>query len=119
MSEKGEIPFAFIDGYSFGDRLLEGAMFKITITKDNKFKAETLPKDKDYLDGLNMKKWMKAALEYVKDNDIFFVDANCNEEAWIVDEFGKINPHISNTRQPIEIPSVKWSDIKDEIIKTR
>ena len=57
-----------VDGYAFGDRLLEGVMFKITL-KGRKVTAENLPEDEGYMAGLNKKLWLKAAVEFALDGD--------------------------------------------------
>ena len=48
-----------IDGYSFGDRLLEGVMF--TINKEGK--ARIQEEDAGYFKGLNKEHWLKLAEE--------------------------------------------------------
>lgn len=57
---------AYFDGYAFGDRLLEGVMFKATVTK-GKLSVEPCPDAERYLKDLNRKKWLKEALQYAKD----------------------------------------------------
>jgi len=66
----GEIPCAIFDGYSVGDTLLEGVMFKVYY-KNNILKVELNSKDdKDYCRKLNMKYFNKEALEHAKELDI-------------------------------------------------
>lgn len=62
---------AYFNGYNFGDRLLEGVIFKATIQNDGTMKVEVTPASADYLRGLNAKKWLKEALEYAQGNDLF------------------------------------------------
>jgi len=119
MTDRGEIPYAFVNGYNFGDRLLEGVMFKITITKNNKFKAEALRKDMDYLKGLNLKKWLGSAEAFANSNDIFYTNEKENEEAWVVDEQGRIHPQLSKSKVPvpIEVPSTTFADLMKSVEK--
>ena len=54
-----EVKKAYFDGYSVGDRLLEGVIFEITIVK-GKIKARAVPGiDANYFADLNEKKWIK------------------------------------------------------------
>lgn len=76
---------AYIDGYSVGDRMLEGVMFKITITDNNKFKAELADeRDKAYTDQLNMKYWIPKVEEFCEGNDIFCDNPSGNGDEMIV-----------------------------------
>jgi hypothetical protein len=56
------------DGYSFGDRLLEGVMFEADI-EDNQIRDVRIAPSHDdsYWEDLNQKKWLKEAEQYVKD----------------------------------------------------
>lgn len=63
---------AGIDGYSFGDRLLEGVMFIISITKDGELKAKVQDSDKDYFSDLNEERWLASAVSHAEENDIFY-----------------------------------------------
>lgn len=66
----GELDYVLMDGYSFGDRLLEGVMFEVR--KDNKnFQVQISQESEDYFNGLNKKKWLKEATSYASKNDIF------------------------------------------------
>lgn len=62
---------AYIDGYHFGDRLLEGVMFRVTV-KDGDLSVEVIEQCKKYFSRLNQEMWLGAALAYAKDNDIFY-----------------------------------------------
>ena len=56
-----------IDGYDFGDRLLEGIMFEIEFSANGKIvSVKTDPDAEAYLDDLNKKKWLKAAKVHAK-----------------------------------------------------
>ena len=62
---------AYFDGYSFGDRLLEGVIFEMTLTPakdDINVKVST---GVDYFNDLNTAKWLQAAKEFALKNDEF------------------------------------------------
>jgi hypothetical protein len=59
-----------VDGYNFGDRLLEGVNFAVTIDPTTvKVVAVELhnPRDKEYFETLNTAHWLKVAEEYVQE----------------------------------------------------
>ena len=62
---------AKLDGYRVGERLLEGMHFLLTINDDGRLSVETPQSAKDYMSKLNEERWLKQALDYVKDNDLF------------------------------------------------
>jgi hypothetical protein len=103
---------AKIDGYSFGDRLLEGVMFIITIQEDGTLKAETEPSAKSYMEDLNEKKWLKEALKEAESTDIFYAANNGNEDWVLMDTEGKLNYDDGTPApQPIIIQTVKIGNL--------
>lgn len=62
---------AYFDGYSVGERLLEGLMFSCEIQNDGSIVVEFVELDDPYVQGLNTAKWRAEALQYAKDNDVF------------------------------------------------
>jgi hypothetical protein len=70
---------AYIDGYPFGERILDGVIFEITIENDA-FKAKITPKCADYFAKLNEKRWLAEAEEYAARNDVFGVDPDMREQ---------------------------------------
>jgi hypothetical protein len=62
---------AMIDGYSFGDRMLEGVMFIITIEDDGSLSAEVHPNHANYFNQLNTQMWLERAVESAKTTDCF------------------------------------------------
>lgn len=62
---------AKFDGYAFGDRMLEGVMFVATIEEDKTLSVAIDPDSADYFSDLNEKKWLKEALNYALENDMF------------------------------------------------
>lgn len=71
---------AYIDGYAFGDRLLEGVPFKITVKSDGTLAASLVNPNGGYEKGLNRRKWEKDAKDYAKDCDMFFANADLSGE---------------------------------------
>jgi hypothetical protein len=65
----GDIDHVLMDGYGFGDRLLEGVMFEVRVGKKG-LQVRVQDDCSDYFSGLNKKKWLKEAAEYAKDNDV-------------------------------------------------
>jgi hypothetical protein len=62
----GHIDEFKIDGYPFGDRLLEGVMFTI----DKYGKARIQEEDKAYFKRLNEKHWCELAEEHATEADV-------------------------------------------------
>lgn len=71
---------AYFDGYSFGDRLLEGVMFKAELLPDGYLEVSTAPGSVTYMKNLNEKKWLDEALKHAIDNDIFYERENQHGE---------------------------------------
>ena len=65
--------FSFaVDGYHFGDRLLEGVYFNVTAEGDPDVKltvtnVEVRPDAANYFDNLNTTKWLKKASDFAQD----------------------------------------------------
>lgn len=73
--ENGEIVrTAYFDGYAFGDRILEGVRFRCDVQKDGTLKVECAPRSRDYFSTLAEKKWLKDALAFAEEADIFSED---------------------------------------------
>lgn len=67
-SKCGIVDKVRVDGYPFGDRLLEGVYFIVTPTKDT-VKASLDPEFNSYFEsqGISKKKWEREATNYAKD----------------------------------------------------
>ena len=75
---------AYFSGYSFGDRLLEGVMFKATVNDNGSLSVEVCDSSKDYMRGLNGNKWIKEAYEYAAGNDVFSETENGGEDLCLI-----------------------------------
>ena len=60
----GDIDHALVDGYGFGDRLLEGVMFNIMVIGDKIIAMAATKEDAVYIDDLNKEKWLAEAAVY-------------------------------------------------------
>ena len=73
-------PF-LINGYFFGDRILEDVMFEVSIDKQGK--AYYTGYDKSpYTEGLNMEHWIKRCSEYLENADILEC-SRCNHDVYL------------------------------------
>lgn len=69
------ITTAYFDGYGFGDRLLEGVIFKAEIANEGASMVVTfLNPDGEYEKGLNQNKWLAEAAQYAQDCPDCFCD---------------------------------------------
>jgi len=91
----GDIDHVLINGYHFGDRLLEGVYFKVTI-KDEEFKVVLAEGEEHYCKQLDMKHWVKEGHEFVKDYDIGECP-HCREDVALEDYDPETAPTIVDT----------------------
>lgn len=110
-TESGKtIKTAQFDGYSIGDRLLEGLMFQVDIQDDGTMKVYVKPNDQKWFDQFNTAKWIKEAQEFAESNDIF-EDPISGEDCWpITDE---VSPVVQNTGRVIKKSTI------DEILNSK
>ncbi len=104
----GDLEYVLIDGYGFGDRILEDVSFEIRIKNDN-FKVILAPGQDDYCIQLNMKYWLKEAHDYVSHHDF----GECPKCRGDVDLGEPYDPEI--TPLPTGTPIKSYT--LDEIIK--
>lgn len=62
---------AYINGYYFGDRQLEGVMFKCVLDDKGFLVISTDEDSVPYMSTLNENYWLGAALHFAEGNDIF------------------------------------------------
>ena len=99
---------AKIDGYNFGDRLLEGVMFVVSI-KNGELSVKVDKDAEEYFSGLNQKKWLEAAKDYALENDIF--EGPNGEELCLMTTDGKLNYEDIKQPKPTPVKIQKFSDI--------
>jgi len=79
------------DGYSFGDRLLEGVTFTADVSESGVENVKVIEDDSDYFSNLNEKKWLRKATDYIKDEiDEYesleqFLEEYCEEEGTAIE----------------------------------
>lgn len=110
-TESGKtIKTAQFDGYSVGDRLLEGLMFQVDIQDDGSMSVYVKDKDQEWFDQFNTTKWLKEAQKFAEGNDSF-VDPISGEECWpITDE---VKPTVQNPGRVIKTSTI------DEILNSK
>jgi hypothetical protein len=71
-----------IDGYSFGDRLLEGVMFTVRVKKGNPKVVGVDASSQAYFSQLNQSMWLKEAQAYMEGNwdDVLGACPKCRED---------------------------------------
>ncbi len=86
MSNAGPVKSALLDGYSFGDRILEGVIFRVTIDENGEVQVKEEEPDHPYNEVLNMKKWLKKAKIFAEEADVLsHPDRPHEEDVWIED----------------------------------
>jgi len=99
---------AQVDGYSFGDRLLEGVMFDITIESDGSLSAKVDKSAESYFEDLNKEKWLKEAIKYAERNDCFG-----EEDEWVlVEDTTNTTTNTQSSATPIMISASNGSAIR-------
>jgi uncharacterized protein (UPF0335 family) len=110
-TESGKtIKTAQFDGYSIGDRLLEGLMFQVDIQDDGTMKVYVKPNDQKWFDQFNTTKWLKEAQEFAEKNDIF-EDPTSGEDCWLVTD--EVTSVVQNTGRVIKSSTI------DEILNSK
>lgn len=106
--DKTFVQHAFIHGYHFGDVVLEGVFFKVTIDKKNKFHVEVTKDNAAYFKHLNQKYWLKQAVDFAKYNDVFYESVHGEGDDIIVvdEETGERNANIPKPKNPPRVISV-------------
>jgi hypothetical protein len=64
----GPLDFAHMDGYGFGDTILEGVTFEVRISEGTT-RVNVAAKDAKYFKTLNERLWLEHALDYAKGTD--------------------------------------------------
>lgn len=80
----GDLDYVLMDGYPFGDRLLEGVMFEVRVDAKGKFSVKIDKDSAAYFSDLNQAKWLKAAKEYAKKNDIWTCP-KCSDDVYDIE----------------------------------
>jgi hypothetical protein len=111
-TESGKtIKTAQFDGYSVGERLLEGLMFQVDIQDDGTMKVYVKPEDQDWFDQFNTTKWLQKAQKFAESNDSF-VDPISGEECWAVTD-GEVETPTKSAGMAIKVSTI------DEILNSK
>jgi len=65
----GEVDHILVNGYGFGDRILEDVYFKVLLSDTGEYIVVEAEGQEAYTHQLNMKHWLEEAHEYVKQHD--------------------------------------------------
>lgn len=82
-----EVDALYLDGYGFGDRLLEGVPFKITV-ENGELKASCLDK---YQKGIQWKYWEEVCVQHALQDDCFSTTADLDNDDGFI-EFAEGEP---------------------------
>ena len=83
---------AYLNGYHFGDRLMEGVSYGVKVNSNGDLETFIPKSSQDYMDDFNCKKWLDRAEEYAKNNDIFFETEGLSGEELELVSIGKRKP---------------------------
>ena len=97
----GKIDYVLVDGYSFGDRLLEGVMFMVKDENGKPKAIDVVPDAKEYFEELNTTVWLKRCEDFCEDLDLAECP-KCGEEVAVWGN--KITASASGTWQPLIKP---------------
>lgn len=75
----------YLDGYSFGDRMLEGLPVKFTLNQEGKLEATA-----DWPKGMDPEYWSQQAIDFAMEHDCFSTDAELShDDGFILLETGQ------------------------------
>lgn len=105
----GEVQSCQIDGYSFGERTLEGVMFEVKINRQGKPTLSVTDSCRDYFATLNQKMWLSRGKEYLAGADeIGGICPLCGKRRVDLVDESKTPPP---TVQPRKLPLKRASDL--------
>lgn len=88
-----EVDVLYLDGYNFGDRLLEGVIFQIRVAPGGDNLAVSVDgQDEKYLKDLNSRKWLNEAREYALTTDVLSTERDMSHDAGFIVKEGEEPP---------------------------
>jgi len=66
----GKLDYVLVDGYPFGDRLLEGVMFKVEDKNGKPHPIGVVKEAEKYFSDFNEKKWLRACEDFCRSEDL-------------------------------------------------
>ena len=102
-----EVEYGIINGYLFGDRLLEDVMFRVGVSRDRSdVEVSISPDSANYFKNLNEKKWLAEAKKYALKNDIFETDGELDAVLYDIDKaFDQQTAHYEE--EPARVKEIK------------
>jgi hypothetical protein len=81
----------FVDGYDFGDKLMEGVKFKVKFI-DGKAKCIGVEEDSEpYMKQFDWEHWKKRCEEFAQDYDVF-ICVKCGDDVYDEDQLADDEP---------------------------
>lgn len=78
----GDIDHVLVDGYAYGDRLLEGVMFEVRRNDKGEYNTQVEQSAAEYFSQLNTKQWLDE-INSSMDTEEFSICPKCGEEVLI------------------------------------
>ena len=77
-----------VNGYDYGDRLLDGVMFNVSVNDKGKLEIKVIDEDADFFSDFNEKKWYNTILDDINENgeDNNIRDVNTGEIVFLVED---------------------------------
>jgi hypothetical protein len=82
-TDKKVIPYGLFDGYSVGDRLLEGVLFRVSFDAEDKTHVIIDTAHADYFEQFNAEMWYKEVREHIDADGDILECPNCHDDAEI------------------------------------
>ncbi len=79
-----DLDYVLVDGYAFGDRMMEGVMFRVRLFEDRWICDGVRDEDKAYMSKFDWKYWKSRCEEYCQANDLAQCPL-CGEEEVLVE----------------------------------
>ena len=79
------LDYVLVNGYGFGDRTMEGVLFKVQLKEDTWICLGVVEEYKEYMKQFNWKYWKGLCEDYCHGND-FAECPLCGEEEVLVEE---------------------------------
>ena len=85
-----KVNYGWFDGYSIGERLLEGVMFRAEVIDNGTDIKITVGKSSErYFSDFNEENWLATAKRFALENDIFCLDEYSGDEVVLLYDFDK------------------------------
>jgi len=106
-----DLNFVYVHGYDFGDRLMEGVMFKVEVVDGKGVCVGLHPDSEPYMAQFNWEHWKKRCEEHCVNIDIAQCP-HCGEDVLVEDE-----ETAASRPEPVAINMASTKDILNDILK--